>query len=490
MIHAEHQASDSGFERVSFRDPSGSLTRVSGRLIRVVTEAGGEDLQAFLNSSVAGPLIGSQTLVGTRILDPAQREELMASAPLRDFSDSLGAAHLCEHEEIDFPTYPYEWSPAMLYEAASLTLGLCDQLLPAGFGLKDATPLNVLFRGPRPVFVDLLSIERREPGDAAWMPEAQFIRTFLLPLAASLHFGLSPSQTLSCRRDGIEPEEMYRWLSFWQRLSSPFRSLVSIPVWLSSRKPVVSGDIYRKRILDDPEKASYVLEMVFRRLRSALDRLKPRQAISNWSGYMATHTYSEAQFEAKERFAGAVLSEFPRKRVLDLGCNTGHFSALGARSGASVVAADSDPAVIDQVWRMAREADLNILPIVVDLARPTPATGWANCERSSFLKRAEGRFDLVIMLAVIHHLLVTERIVLSDILQLAARLTTDLVLIEFVGKEDSMFRRLAMGREHLHSDHTQDRFEAECKRYFEIVRKEAIPSSHRALYLLRKPGRS
>jgi hypothetical protein len=29
--------------------------------------------------------------------------------------------------------------------------------LREGFGLKDATPYNVLFRGAQPVFVDLLS---------------------------------------------------------------------------------------------------------------------------------------------------------------------------------------------------------------------------------------------------------------------------------------------------------------------------------------------
>jgi SAM-dependent methyltransferase len=334
--------------------------------------------------------------------------------------------------------------------------------------------------------VDLLSIERREPGDPTWVPEAQFVRTFLLPLAAYARFGISLAQSLPVRGDGITPEEMYRWLSFWQRLSAPFRSLVTIPVWLASRRSIDSGEIYRKQLLQDGAKAAYVLEMVYRRLRKALAQCKPPEPDSNWSGYMTTHTYSNSQFQQKEEFFDRVLSEFPRKRVLDLGCNTGYFSVMAARSGASVVAADSDPAVVDQVWRHARTGGLDILPMVVDLARPTPSTGWANRERISFLDRAEGKFDLVVMLALIHHLLVTERIPLGDILAVAARLTNDLLVIEYVGVEDPMFKRIARGRDHLHADDTPERFEAECRRHFEIVRKAKIESSHRILYLLRK----
>ena len=90
------------------------------------------------------------------------------------------------------------------------------------------------------------------------------------------------------------------------------------------------------------------------------------------------------------------------------------------------------------------------------------------------------------MLAVMHHLLVTERIPLLEILDLAADLTTKLLLIEFVGPQDEMFRRLCRGREHLHADLNGPVFEAACRRRFEIVRREQLAGSHRSLYLLRK----
>ncbi len=64
-------------------------------------------------------------------------------------------------------------------------------------------------------------------------------------------------------------------------------------------------------------------------------------------------------------------------------------------------------------------AHLDVLPLVVDLTRPTPAVGWRNQECASFLDRARGGFDLVLMLAVVHHMLVTERIPLEDLLAVA-----------------------------------------------------------------------
>src|SRR5205814_3890270 len=137
---------------------------------------------------------------------------------------------------------------------------------------------------------------------------------------------------------------------------------------------------------------------------------------------------------------------------------TGHFSAIAARAGASVVAIDYDPVVSGDVWRNARKERLDILPLTVNLTRPTPGLGWLNQECPSFLDRARGAFDAVLMLAVLHHMLVSERIPLDEIIDLAAELTTDSVIIEFIGTDDAMFRRLTRGRDELHRDLTTETF--------------------------------
>ncbi|MGO9259638.1 MAG: class I SAM-dependent methyltransferase [Bryobacteraceae bacterium] len=455
-----------------------------GRIFRVVNAAGVDDLTAFLNSPSAQAAVRAGTVVRSDLLSG----EILERPSIRAFFEHSSGRLLLEHERIAFPSFPYEWPPEMLYAAGELTLDLAQSLLAGGLGIKDGTPYNILFRGPDPVFIDVLSFERRQPGDPTWLPYAQFIRTFLLPLLANKHFGLGLDQILTTRRDGLEPEEIYRWSRPLQRLKPPFLSLVSMPTWLGGKHDQDDQSIYRKKTLDDPEKARFILNVLFNGLRRSLRKVAPRASqISAWTDYMASNNnYSADHFAAKQRFVTEALAEFAPRRVLDVGCNTGHFSALAAKSGAAVVAIDYDPVVAGSVWRNARAEKLNILPLVVNLTRPTPSTGWRNREWPSFLDRARGAFDGVLMLAVIHHMLVTERVPLAEIMEVAAELTTKILIVEFISPEDSMFRRLTRGRDELHKDLTVGLFEECCRRHFDIVRVQHVENSTRWLYLLKK----
>jgi SAM-dependent methyltransferase len=375
----------------------------------------------------------------------------------------------------------------MLAAAGFLTLDLADQILAHGWRLKDATPYNVLFRGPSPVFVDVLSFERRDPQESIWPAYAQFVRTFLLPLLAERDSPSSLAEIWLANRDGLKPEQVYRGLSWRRRLTHPGLALASIPQWFS-HKAESDANLYRPR-LTDPEKATFTLETMFGALRRTLTRLSSTNRDTNWTAYLDTQThYTPAEFAAKESFVGAVLREFAPRRVLDIGANTGHFSELAARSGASVVAIDSDASAAGRIWRRASEKKLDILPMVVDLCRPTPALGWRNRESRSFLERAQGGFEMLLMLAVVHHMLVSERIPLEQILSLAASLTTDLLLMEFVEPGDPMFRRLARGRDALYTHLTASYFEKACAPWFQILRKQPIGDSFRTLCLLRRKG--
>ena len=472
----------------SFRDPAGSLFRYGSRVLRVVNSIGVADLEAFLKSKVGQQQMLAGSVVPTTVLNAVECAALLADPSVRELFDSRGGKMIVEHDRVDFPSFPYEWTAEMLHAAGMLTLDLAQSLLAEGLGLKDGTPYNILFRGPEPVFIDVLSFERREPGDSTWLPYAQFVRTFLLPLLANQSYGLGLDQILTTRRDGLEPEEVYRWSKLSQRLRPPFFSLVSMPTWLGRKHKQDDHSIYQKKLLSDPEKARYILDSVLNGLRNALNRLKPAQGKNSvWSDYMTTNNnYTADHFDAKQRFVGEALNEFPSRSVLDVGCNTGTFSALAARSGAKVVSVDYDPVVLGDVWRNARKQKLDILPLAVNITRPSPGTGWRNEECSSFLSRAHGKFNAVLMLAVIHHMLVTERVPLADILALAAELTTNILVIEYVAPDDSMFQRLTRGREELHKDLTVELFESLCLRHFDIVRVQHVESTTRRLYLLKK----
>jgi hypothetical protein len=451
----------------SFRDPAGAVIRLRGRILRTIHPQAVPDFEAFLATQTARDATSSGKLVpSTRVADEG---------------------YVVEHERIPFPSYPYEWPAEMLHAAAVLTLDLARQSLPEGFGLKDATPYNVLFRGAQPVFVDLLSFERREPLDPTWRAYAQFVRTFLLPLLAAKSFAVPPHALLANSRDGVEPESLYQWSRPLQRLKSPFLSLVSMPKWLSGKR-TDDASVYQPKPAASPEQASFILESLLKNCRKHLRAVAPAPSDSAWTSYLHSKSlYSPPQLAQKEAFVSAALELARPARVLDVGANEGHFSAMAAQRGAAVVAIDSDPAVAGAIYRRACADHLNILPLVVDLTRPTPAIGWRNQENASFLDRGcQMNFDFVMELAVIHHMLVTERIPLQDLLDLTAELTRDFALIEYVAPADPMFRRIVRGRENLYAHLTREYFEAAANRRFELVRSTQIDGLQRWLYLFRR----
>jgi hypothetical protein len=91
------------------------------------------------------------------------------------------------------------------------------------------------------------------------------------------------------------------------------------------------------------------------------------------------------------------------------------------------------------------------------------------------------------MLALLHHLLVNERVSFAGIFQLAADLTTRLAIIEYVDPADALFRRITRGREELHRDVTAEDFEAAACRWFQILEAHSV-SATRRIYILRKRG--
>jgi 2-polyprenyl-3-methyl-5-hydroxy-6-metoxy-1,4-benzoquinol methylase len=469
----------------SFRDPDGCCLTWGGRILRVVHPTVLAEIEPFLTSGTAARFIAARQLIPTRRLSVAELDDLGRDESFRELTRRHEIGAVFEHERIEFPSYPYEWPPEMFYAAGMLTLDLAQACLDDGYGLKDATPYNVLFRGSQPVFIDVLSFERRNPGDPVWKPYAQFCRTFLLPLLAHKHWGVRPADVFTTRRDGFEADEVYRFCGPVRKFLPPFLTQVSLPTWLSRKNG--NRSIYRDHTLRNPDQARFVLESLFNRLRRALRRVEPRPGRGTvWLDYQDSCSYTQDTFRAKEEFVSAALAEFKPGRVLDVGANTGHFSELAARAGARVVAIDRDLGCVGALWRRAREQSREILPLAVDLSRPSAAKGWRNREYSSFLQRATGAFDAVLMLAVLHHLLVTERIPLDEVLDLAAELTTGVLVIEFVGPEDEMFRTIARGREHLHADLTVAAFETACRRRFEMVRAQQLGDTHRRLYLLKK----
>lgn len=452
-------------ELATFRDPAGSLRIQGEHVLRTVNPRYAAESLRFLQSDLARRWTEQGHLVASEVVSAPQDQPL-----------------LLQHPRVFFPSYPWEWTPGQWIAAGELTLALCTELLHQGWTLKDATPLNILFDGSRPVFVDLLSIERRDPRSPLWLAYGQFARTFLLPLAAYKYLGWPLAATLN-RRDGYEPADLYPHLARVERWGAPLRSLVTLPFLLESRKRVSGAP---PRLQQEPETAAAVLQRNLRRFGKLLQALKPQSRGSRWSDYEAeAGHYSEQQRQSKQAFVDRVLHSLRPASVLDIGGNTGQYSRIAARAGARVVAWDTDVASSDRSWREAREAALPILPLVADVARPTPAVGWRNAESSTLLDRAHQRFDCVMMLGILHHLLLADQIPLADVASLLSSLTRRWSIVEWVPRTDVRYIDLCRGRDELYQHLNEELFVEQFTRYSTIAAREPL-SNGRVLFLFEK----
>jgi len=427
----------------TFRDPAGQLILMEEFALRRVRPAAAAEAKSFLDSALRsqleanGDLVASESVAG-EIMEPGASGVHAAS--------SEGGFWL-RHPRIDPISYPCEWTPAQWRAAAELTLGIAGKAIDAGWTLKDATPLNVVFQGARPVFVDVLSFEPRNRHSSVWLAYGQFVRTFLLPLVAAKYLNW-PLQATIFWRDGYEPTTLARALPLRHRLNPKLLDVVTLAAMLEGKG---KGSAKPAEAKTDPELAKHILHKRLARLTKQIRHAAGGESASEWSKYnqSATH-YQPVDVEAKQAFVRGVLERLRPASVLDIGANTGTYSLMAAEAGAKVVALDNDTAALDELFRAAAIQKRPITAMVANIARPTPAAGWRNREQLSLLDRLNGRFDLVLMLAVIHHLILREQAPLAHIAGLAAELTRRWLLVEWVPPSDPMYQEWLRGRDELY----------------------------------------
>jgi ribosomal protein L11 methylase PrmA len=210
--------------------------------------------------------------------------------------------------------------------------------------------------------------------------------------------------------------------------------------------------------------------------------LEWKPAGTEWGDYYEKTNYSDRAFQHKKELVQIWTKDKKPALVWDLGGNTGVFSREAAPSGAQIISFDIDPAAVEQNYRVVKtNKEKNILPLVLDMTNPSPALGWDHQERDSFAAR--GPVDMVLALAVIHHLAISNNVPLPQLANFFAARTKWLV-IEFVPKADSQVQRLLASRKDIFPDYTREGFEKAFSAYFTVVKAELVQDSERILYLM------
>ena len=460
------------FEPGSFRDPHTRVFHHDGAIFRCLSARALDDWNRLASSEFYGRLTREGTVIATeQVSDPGALPEL----------DSRWAGVL-KHETVPFISYPYEWPFGMLKDAALLQLDLTLQALDDGMTLKDATPYNVQWFGSKPRFIDLGSFTPYEPGEP-WAGYRQFCNQFLYPLFLQAYKGVPFHPWLRGRLEGIEADQC---LALFSRRDL-FRPGVLTHVYLQAKAQSRYEDSDRD-IKKDMRSAGFGAVMIknnIRRLRRVVERLKWNPKKSTWSEYTGEHSYQDEDLRRKSNFVRRVLAPRRWSQVWDIGCNTGTYSRLAAEYAEYVLALDADHLVVDRMYAaLKQEGHSTILPLLADVADPSPGLGWRGLERHPLGDR--GAPDLILCLALIHHLVIGRNIPVAELIEWLAGFGADLV-IEFVGHGDPMVDKLLRNRVGQDIEFSAEAVELELARHFESVTHEVLESGTRTLYHASKP---
>ena len=451
----------------SFRDPSGFIFWRDGRPYRQIQQRFAAEWDAFEASALKARLLAEDRLIS---YDPMPIE--LAQAP---------EAHaVIRPERIEFISYPYEWTFGELQDAALLTLDAQLDAMGDGWQLKDASAYNVQFRDARPILIDSLSFEPHEDG-APWVAYRQFCEHFLAPLALIAKRDVRLASLLRADPDGVPLDLAIRLLPWRTRLDFGLLSHLHLHARAQQRYAGNEDDGQAAR---GTRISRQRLEGLIRNLRGTVERLRWEPAGTEWSDYADHTSYGDTATADKSRLVDEFVREAEGPRVWDLGANTGRYSRIAADAGKRVIAFDIDPAAAERNYRAVRsEGRGDILPLILDIANPSPGIGWAGRERRSLLERADP--DIGLALALVHHLAISRNVPLSMVLGWFADLAPWAV-VEFVPKEDPMVRRLLASRRDVFPDYTLEGFRAAASERFDVVHEAPIEDSLRSLFLLRR----
>lgn len=467
----------------SFKDPTGGVFYFKDRVFRWVSKESGQFYLNFAKSELFQELIRDKYLIPTWPADIGH--------DLNIFEKYGRKKIYFEHEPIEYISFPYEWPMSMIHDSALHTLDLQRMLLQKGLSLKDATPYNIQFRNTQPIFIDLCSIENASQ-NGVWTAYNQFCQTFLYPLLM-FQFRMSKLNAIYLTHiHGLTLDETVRSLGFRPFFKYGLIIDYLIPVLITKLKSFKITDITQKtvstsRIL----KNSIEIQLhTVRRLRKQLTKVCFKKRESAWISYTNSCSYSEKDSIIKQNFIEKILQKYSIKTVLDVGCNIGNISVVAAKNNCIVVALDSDHECVDFLYAASKENNYSILPLCIDIVNPSPAIGWINQERPDFLNRMKDRFDCVLALALIHHLLITNRIPLKEIVKFFYKSTSRFLILEYVGPLDVMFLELLKYRSERYDDYNMLNFEKAFDNNFSVICKKELffkeRKMERCLYLMEK----
>lgn len=449
-------------ENFSFKDYSARVFLKDGEYYRAITPEYQAEYSHLMTSGLYAELVQS------KLLNPHQEVEL---------STEQQAYKILYPQQIDFISLPFEWCFAQWRKVLLAYLEINLISLKYGMILKDATPYNFCLQGGKALLFDTSSFAFfKEPN--YWIAYRQFCEEILGPFALMHYRGMRWGRLMLASHQGLPLDFISQNL--------PIKSYLNLSCLLHLH---LHSKSYQKHGVQKDNTKGFTKEKlieVFLLIKGTINKWNTYHQYANyWSEYYDIDIETEEYLHDKQETVKAYLQSCSVKSVLDLGANTGKFSELACDYAERVVALEFDKKCVDQIDKMIEEtANTKLHTLLGDLSQTSPDFGLLGKEHPSIFKRAKS--DLVLVLALVHHLALTKMIPFELITDMVYEFSNRYVLIEFIEKTDRKVSQLLQNNPRYYP--SKEEFEVIIQQKFTILQQKTLDKSVRTLYLLEKCG--
>jgi hypothetical protein len=432
------------FHPHSFADVDGRLFTRRGELFRGISRNRSHFYTQLFETGLIRKLVAMGLLVDSEISSESSEEYEL----------------LVRHRKLPFISYPNEWPAPMLKDAALLFLDLLIELTPHGLTLKDGHPWNILFDGPRPVYVDLTSIIQSESNTGPALDE--FSRFCLYPLFVMANGHERIARCLISEYEGVLRSEA---MALSRVRSIPTRFVLNRLKGKASR---ILSSLLPKIHQDESNSLSFL-----RSLRKDVESLEIPTEPVGW-------TLEEGSETNRNGRLSKLLSRVNPSSVLAVGNVAASETYCIANGRRRVVSLETNSLKAARLYNNARTNDLPILSLVMDFVKPTPSIGYSN--HYSIAANERLKCDLVYAPSLVDALVRKNYLRFEIIAEGLSLFSKRWLLVGFPRPDSNWSRDTRIG----FSWYTFDNFVDSLKKYFRTIESVSPDGESTVLLLCEK----
>lgn len=318
-----------------------------------------------------------------------------------------GFGLIVEHEKVNELSHWSEWTVNMIKECALTVARVSLECAKVSCCLKDTQAGNIQFQNGKALWIDFGSIIPISNGVSFRVGE--FRMNHLIPLWLISH---------KLTKLGL--------MTFQEFMKGPLKSFFD-------RQHMKWFPLYYARLFYKARNPKHTVKKLAK-LVKYIENMTPQVSHGYWSDYGKSTDFNNLEsFDKKQKSIYDILIKIKGKRVLDIAGNKGWYSQLAVNLGYRAICTDMDHRAVDLLFQRCKEYELPILPILLDFMYPAPKFGIALGKGDSFDRLNS---DVVLVLALIHHLVFKRNLKFETIVSLIDRYSSKHAIIEFIPKED------------------------------------------------------